>query len=94
MPVLRIRCLFLAIVAINSCNQTPRREQPNAREAGRDAYRASQKLKREAKDAAHELHDAEEQFRAGWNEASHEDNSRKDKPSPLETQPRPKTKNH
>ena len=93
MAILRIGCLFLAIVAINSCNQTPRREQPNAREAGRDAYRASQKLKREAKDAAHELHNAEEQFREGWNEASREDNTRKDKPSPLQTPRRPKHTN-
>ncbi len=88
MPIPRIACLFLALVAINSCTQAPRRDQqPNAREAGREAYRASQKLKREAKDAAHQLHQAEEEFRQGWGEASREDNTDK-KPSPLETHPR------
>jgi hypothetical protein len=66
--------LFLGL---SSCQQAPRREEPNAREAGRQAYRASQKLKHEAKDAARQLHEAEKQFREGWTEASREDNTRR-----------------
>ena len=80
--------LLFSSLAFTSCSQTPRRDQPDAREAGREAYRASQKLKREAKDAANQLHDAEKEFRQGWGEASREDNSRRDEPRPHTAPPR------
>ena len=73
----------LIAFGLSSCNQRESREHPTAREAGRDAYRASQDLKRDAKEAAHELHDAEEQFRKGWGEAQRENETRKsDHPRP------------
>lgn len=84
MPVARLTDMricwigaLLLFLGLSSCQQAPRREEPNARQAGREAYHASQKLKREAKDAAQQLHEAEKQFREGWNEASHEDHPRR-----------------
>lgn len=41
---------------------------PAARQAGREAYRASQDLKRDAKQAAQELRKASKEFREGWSE--------------------------
>lgn len=79
MRILWLSFLLPLALAVNSCTQTPRREEPNAREAGRKAYWASQSLKRDAKDAAYQLHQAEEEFRQGWNEASREDNTRRQK---------------
>src|SRR5579871_1734210 len=73
--------LIALTVALGGCTQAPRREEPNAREAGREAYRASQKLKREAKDAAQQLHEAEKEFREGWSEASRQDNTRRTEPA-------------
>ena len=67
-----IGILVLAAETLTSCNQTARRSEPNARQAGRDAYRATQNLKKDAKEAARQLHEAEEQFREGWSEASRE----------------------
>ena len=68
-----LACLGLSLT---SCNQTYDR-QPDTREAGRDAYRASQELKKDAKRAAQDLRNAGKNFREGWNEAEHEDHSRK-----------------
>lgn len=71
--------LGFTALSLISCNQSPRR-QPDAREAGRQAYQASQNLKRDAKQAAHQLHDAEQQFREGWDEAQRADQARQNNP--------------
>jgi len=51
----------------------PRREEPAARQVGREAYRAGEEIKHGAKKAARELRDAGKEFREGWSEARHED---------------------
>ena len=56
-----------------------RREEPTAREAGREAYEAGQAIKKGAKEAAREIREAGKEFREGWNEARREDPKRKDK---------------
>lgn len=50
-----------------------------ARQAGRDAYRASQTAKRDARDAAREVERAGKDFRQGWYEAKREDEARRRK---------------
>ena len=55
------------------------RDAATARQAGRDAYRASQAAKRDAKDAARELDKAGKDFQQGWNEAKREDEARRKK---------------
>ena len=66
-----LACLALSLT---SCNQTYDR-QPDTRQAGREAYRASQELKKDAKRAAQDLRQAGKNFREGWNEAAREDKS-------------------
>lgn len=68
--------LFLMLVAgltFTSCNRDNSRDDPAARKVGRDAYRASEEVKRGAKKAEQELRDAGKEVRKGWNEAKHED---------------------
>ena len=65
-------CLGLGLIG---CDR-PNRDQPSARQAGRDAYHATQDLKRDAKDAARQLRQAGKQFREGWSEAKHQDANR------------------
>jgi hypothetical protein len=48
------------------------REEPAAREAGREAYRATQDIKRGAKKAEQELRNTGKELRQGWNEAKRE----------------------
>jgi len=50
-----------------------------ARQAGRDAYRASQAAKRDAKDATRELEKAGKDFQQGWYEAKREDEAQRKK---------------
>ena len=68
---------FLCLVGLGliSCSRqdTGRRDREAARQAGREAYRASKNVKKGAKEAAHELHNAAKEFREGWEEARHED---------------------
>lgn len=54
-------------------------EGPAARQAGRDAYRASRAAKQDAKQAAREVQRAGKDFQQGWNEAKHEDTTRRRK---------------
>jgi hypothetical protein len=71
MRKLRFAMILIGVAAI-SCNRHPQktqREEPAAREAGREAYHASQDIKRGAKEAAGELRKAGREFRQGWNEA-------------------------
>jgi hypothetical protein len=72
--------LFLGI-GLTSCNfdRSPHREAPDARQAGRNAYRAAQAAKRDAKEVERELQHAGREFRKGWDEARTEDKSRRKK---------------
>jgi hypothetical protein len=71
----------LLAFGLASCNRRAdnRREDHAAREAGRDAYRASQEVKRGAREAGRELHNAGKEFRQGWNDAKHSDRTTRDK---------------
>jgi hypothetical protein len=64
-------------LTLTSCNigSAP---QPDARQAGRDAYKASQDLKKDAKEAARQLQNASKEFREGWKEAQQRDANRHD----------------
>jgi hypothetical protein len=75
---MRTYCLSLVLIAglgVISCNRrdTAHREEPPARQLGREAYGASQQIKRGAKEAAHEIRQAGKQFREGWSEGKQED---------------------
>ena len=75
---MRISLLSLLLIAglgAVACNRHERNE-PAAREAGREAYHASQEVKKGAKEAARDLHNAGREFREGWTEARHEDPKR------------------
>ena len=58
-----------------SCNRDARRDEPAARQVGRDAYRASKEIKRGAKEAAQELRKAGKELRQGWNDAKRKEKS-------------------
>jgi predicted small secreted protein len=58
---------------LSSCSRDTRRDEPAAREVGRDAYRASQEIKRDAKKAGKDLQKAGKELREGWNEAKRDD---------------------
>jgi len=58
-------------------NQPARRDDSAAHEAGRDAYKAGETIKKGAKEAAHEIHEAGKDFREGWSEARKDDPKRR-----------------
>jgi len=68
-------------LSLTSCSQSYDR-QPDTRQAGREAYRASQELKKDAKRAAQDLRNAGKNFREGWNDAQREDRTRRREPPP------------
>ena len=69
---------LLAIgLTFTGCSRDAHPNEPAARDVGRDAYRASQEIKRGAKKAGKELQKAGKEVRQGWNEAKHEDRPRK-----------------
>jgi hypothetical protein len=73
--------ILLAGLSLVSCTRRDtavRREEPAAREAGREAYQATQDLKRGAKKAARELRDAGKEMHQGWNEAKRSDQRKKE----------------
>lgn len=81
---MRISYVTLVIVlgfGLASCNRrdTPRRGDSAARQVGREAYDASQDIKRGARKAAKELREAGKELRQGWNEAKREDPARNKK---------------
>jgi hypothetical protein len=65
--------ILAAGLAITSCNRDDHRNEPAARQVGRDAYQASQELKHDAKKAGQELRSAGKEMREGWNEAKHKE---------------------
>ncbi|HEY2018903.1 MAG TPA: hypothetical protein VGH38_35605 [Bryobacteraceae bacterium] len=81
MRILHVVPLLVLGIGLISCN----RDDPSARQAGREAYRASQDVKRGAREAGKDLRNASKQFREGWEEAKHQDPPRKPKrPEPPE----------
>lgn len=74
---------LLAILALASCERKgeTNRNEPAARQVGREAYQAGQDIKRGAKKAANDIREAGRQFREGWSEAKH------DQPSQQNQQP-------
>jgi hypothetical protein len=73
--------LFIMLAAgmvFTSCTRDDRRNNDSAaREVGRDAYRATEELKRGAKKVEQDARKAGKDVREGWNEAKHEDPPRK-----------------
>jgi hypothetical protein len=72
-----LTALVIAGSLLSSCGRDTHRDEPAAREVGRDAYRASQEIKTGAKKAGQELKKAGKELREGWNEAKREDTRRK-----------------
>jgi hypothetical protein len=79
MRVLSVTLLAVVGLGLSSCNRETRnpRSDEAARQAGREAYRASQDVKRGAKEAAKDLRNAGKEFREGWTEAQHRDEARR-----------------
>ena len=65
-------------VGLTSCT---RRDEPAARQVGREAYDASQEIKHGAKTAARELKEAGKEFREGWANGASEDKRPRPAPS-------------
>ena len=63
-PVLMIVVGF----TLSSCNRGDHRDEPAARQVGRDAARAAEEIKRDAKKAGKALHKAGDELREGWKE--------------------------
>jgi len=62
--------LFALFALLTACNQDPRyRHDESAREAGRQAYRTSQDIKRGARHAEEDIRNASREFREGWDQA-------------------------
>ena len=64
-------CCLLACGLMSCTNGYSDRRDDGAREAGREAYRASKGIKRGAKQA-HDLRTAGKEFRQGWDAEKHE----------------------
>ena len=77
-----IAIALAAGISVAGCTREDRvrRREPAAREVGREAYEASQEIKRGAKKAGRELRDAGKELREGWNEAKRD--SRRPDPEP------------
>jgi hypothetical protein len=58
-------------------NDPPRRDEPAARQVGREAYQAGEAIKKGAKEAAQEIREAGKELRQGYNDAKREDKSRR-----------------
>jgi hypothetical protein len=76
---MRRSVLFPALALVIGLNGCARREEPTARQAGREAYQAGQAIKKGAKEAAREIRDAGKEFREGWKEGRREDPKRREK---------------
>lgn len=73
--------LIILGIGLTSCSRDDSsvRAHEAERQAGRDAYRASQEVKHGAKEAAHELRNASREFREGWSEAKDNEKTRREK---------------
>jgi hypothetical protein len=74
---MRTSCLALLILlglgTVSCSRRDDHRNEPVARQAGREAARASQEVKEGARNAERDLRNAGKQFREGWNEGKHTD---------------------
>jgi len=61
---------ILLAIALAGCTRD-RRDEPAARQLGREAHEAANDAQREAKKAAQEARKAGKEFREGWSEAKH-----------------------
>jgi hypothetical protein len=69
--------LLALVIAFTACERDARyRHDESAREAGRQAYRTSQQIKRGAREAEQDLRDASREFKEGWEQARHDEESR------------------
>jgi hypothetical protein len=75
MRTLYITGVLTAVLGLASCQS--RRDEPAARQAGREAYRATQDIKRGAKEAAQGIRKAGKELREGWNDAKRDDARKK-----------------
>jgi hypothetical protein len=77
-----MRAVLLTIAAaaalLTGCTRD-RRGEPAARQAGREAHRAADDLKRGAEKAAAEARHAGREFREGWKEGKHDPPPRDDR---------------
>jgi hypothetical protein len=70
--------VIIAGVCLVACSREDQRhDDAAARQAGREAYRASQDVKHGAEKAAKELRNAGKEFRQGWSDAKHGDPHRR-----------------
>jgi hypothetical protein len=65
--------LIVATLLFSACT----REDPKARQVGREAYEATEQIKQGAKKAAKELRKTGKEIREGWNEARREAKQKK-----------------
>jgi hypothetical protein len=65
MRTLQITVVLALGAGLISCS---RRDEPAARQVGREAYDASHEIKRGAKNAAKEIREAGKELREGWSE--------------------------
>ena len=82
MPKTYIAIVLAAGMGLAGCSREDRvrRDEPAARQVGRDAYKASQEIKKGAKEAGRELRNAGKELREGWNDAKRE--KRREEPEP------------
>jgi hypothetical protein len=70
----------MALTLAASLTACARREEPTARELGRETYQAGENIKKGAKKAAKEIRDAGKEFGEGWSEARRKDNRNSKRP--------------
>lgn len=78
MRVWILTLVALATLLVGGCSREDARK--GERELGKAVYKAKQESEAAAARAAHELHQAGQQAREGWNDAKHEDR-KKNKPA-------------
>jgi hypothetical protein len=74
--------LFTVLAIAIGLSGCARRDEPTARDAGREAYEAGQAIKKGAKKAAREIKEAGKEFREGWDEARRKDPGARKQSSP------------
>ncbi len=69
--------MIAAVGLLGACNRRDQRDDTGAHQVGREAYHASQEIKRGAKKAAQEIKKTGKEIREGWTEAKREDKGKK-----------------
>ena len=60
--------IFIALGLMSCDRSDTARQEPPARQAGREAHQASRQIRQGVQEATHDLQHAGKQFRQGWNE--------------------------